>query len=59
LFGVLNAFLKFVDQQVHFGYDAWFATAWAESKNGELTGLVMFILLFVYALWDTMRAKEE
>ncbi|HLP17960.1 MAG TPA: oligopeptide transporter, OPT family, partial [Bacteroidota bacterium] len=47
LFGVLNAFLKFVDQQVHFGYDAWFATAWAESKNGELTGLVMFILLFV------------
>lgn len=59
LFGVLNAFLKFIDQSVPFGFASWYRTEWAESINGELTGLVMFILLFAYALWDTMRAKEE
>ena len=59
LFGVFNAFLKFLDQQIQFGYEGWYSKAWAESVNGELTGLVMFILLFGYALWDSMRAKEE
>ena len=59
LFGVFNAFLKFLDQQIHFGYEGWYSKGWAESVNGELTGLVMFILLFSYALWDSMRAKEE
>jgi uncharacterized oligopeptide transporter (OPT) family protein len=58
LFGVLNAFLKFVDQQTHFGFDSWYLKNW-EAANGEMAGLVMFVLLFAYALWDTMRAKEE
>jgi putative OPT family oligopeptide transporter len=60
LFGVLNAFLKFFDQEVwSFGYANWYMSAWADSHSGEITGLIMFALLFSYALWDTMRAKEE
>jgi putative OPT family oligopeptide transporter len=58
LLGVLNAFLKFIDQQRTFGYSGWYNTRWAESTNGEFTGLVMFILLCGYALWDSMRGKE-
>ena len=52
LFGVFGAFLKFG------GFD-WFDTAWADSHNAEVLGLVMFLLLVAYALWDSMRAKEE
>ncbi|MGA9406858.1 MAG: oligopeptide transporter, OPT family [Bacteroidota bacterium] len=60
LFGVLNAFLKFFDQEVwSFGYANWYMSAWADSHSGEITGLIMFVLLFSYALWDSMRAKEE
>jgi putative OPT family oligopeptide transporter len=59
LFGVLNAFLKFIDQNWQFGYESWYSTAWAESINAEMLGIGMFILLFVYMLVDTMRAKEE
>jgi putative OPT family oligopeptide transporter len=60
LFGVLSAFLKFFDQEVwNFGYAGWYATSWAESNKGEITGLIMFVLLASYALWDSMRAKEE
>ncbi len=60
LFGVLNAFLKFFDQEVwNFGYAGWYATSWAESNRGEITGLIMFVFLASYALWDSMRAKEE
>jgi putative OPT family oligopeptide transporter len=59
LFGVFNAFLKFIDQLHPFGYTASYQTAWAESQYGQWTGLVMFILLFSYALWDSMRGKEE
>ncbi|MCX6122521.1 MAG: oligopeptide transporter, OPT family [Ignavibacteriales bacterium] len=58
LFGVFNAFLKFIDQQWSFGYAAWNNEQWAGSTNGEIAGLVMFALLFAYALWDSMRGKE-
>jgi putative OPT family oligopeptide transporter len=59
LLGVINALLRFVDQQWKFGYTAWYNAEWAESTNGEILGLIMFILLFAYALWDSLRAKEE
>jgi uncharacterized oligopeptide transporter (OPT) family protein len=59
LFGVFNAFLKFIDQQWSFGYANWYFTQWAESTNGEIAGLAAFVLLFAYALWDSMRGKEE
>lgn len=58
LLGVLNAFLKFIDLQWPFGYAALYRTQWADSRGGEITGLIMFILLCVYAVWDSMRAKE-
>lgn len=58
LFGVLNAFLKFIDQQWPFGYASWNNEQWSGSTNGEIAGLVLFILLFAYALWDSMRGKE-
>jgi putative OPT family oligopeptide transporter len=58
LLGVFNAFLKFIDQQWTFGYSNWFNAHWAESTSGEITGLIMFALLFGYALWDSMRGKE-
>jgi hypothetical protein len=59
LFGVLNAFLRFVDQQYAFGYTQWYLATWAETHGAEIVGLIMFILLFAYTLWDSMRAKEE
>jgi putative OPT family oligopeptide transporter len=59
LLGVFNAFLKFIDQQWSFGYTNWYFTSWAESTNGEIAGLAAFALLFAYALWDSMRGKEE
>jgi hypothetical protein len=31
----------------------------AETSAGEVVGLVMFILLFAYAVWDSMRAKAD
>jgi putative OPT family oligopeptide transporter len=58
LLGVLNAFLKFIDQQWNFGYSGWCNARWAESTSGEIAGLVMFLVLCGYALWDSMRAKE-
>ena len=59
LFGVLNAFLKFADQQTSFGYEQWFMASWAETHGAEIVGLIMFALLFVYTVWDAMRAKKE
>jgi putative OPT family oligopeptide transporter len=56
LFGVFVAFLKFLDP--YLGVNAWFMTSW-EANHGEITGLVMFLLLAAYMVWDTMRAKEE
>jgi putative OPT family oligopeptide transporter len=59
LLGVLNAFLKFIDQEWPFGYTSWYHEEWARSTNGEIAGLVMFVLLFAYALLDSMRAKAR
>lgn len=52
LFGVLNALIR-------FGGANWYNAEWAESHSGEILGLVMFGGLIAYALWDTLRAKEE
>jgi putative OPT family oligopeptide transporter len=57
LFGVVAALLKIAFQKYGNGFD-WYHEAWASSKSGELMGLLMFLILVMYALWDTMRAKE-
>lgn len=59
LLGVLNALLKFIDQQVSFGYASWYHGAWAESAGGEQLGLLLFIALCVYFTWDSMRGKKD
>jgi putative OPT family oligopeptide transporter len=61
LFGVFFAFLKFIDQQFPFGYAQVYEanSRWVESSGGEITGLLMFILLFAYITWDSLRAKPE
>ncbi|TAK60100.1 MAG: oligopeptide transporter, OPT family [Bacteroidetes bacterium] len=56
LFGVLNALLRFFKKD--WG-ETMYAATWAESHPGEIVGLIAFVGLFAYALWDTMRAKEE
>ncbi|MCC6398362.1 MAG: peptide transporter, partial [Bacteroidetes bacterium] len=50
LFGVLSAFLR-------FGGVEWMIPGWPETQLAEVAGLVAFILLFIYALTDTLRAK--
>lgn len=37
----------------------WVMAEWAESKSGELLSFVMFALLCIYAIWDSMLAKKE
>jgi putative OPT family oligopeptide transporter len=59
LFGVFNAFLRFGGfDWTNFGTSFW-ASASSNPYAPEMFGLVMFILLFIYATWDSMRAKEN
>ncbi len=60
LFGVINAFLRFGATEFGLPFNWYAANAhWAESRAGEITGLIMFILLFVYMAADSMRARPE
>jgi putative OPT family oligopeptide transporter len=52
LFGVFGAFLKFA------GFDL-LNSAWQETHSAEIIGVVVFLLLASYLIWDSMRAKEE
>ncbi|MBP1654898.1 MAG: putative rane protein [Bacteroidetes bacterium] len=52
LFGVANALLKFFDID-------YFQASIAESQAGQAIGLAMFVLLFAYAYWDTMKARSN
>ena len=52
LFGVANALLKFFDIEYYQAHIA-------ESSAGQFVGFAMFILLFAYAYWDTMKARNS
>ena len=52
LFGVLGALLR-------FGGFNLMNLEWPESLGAHVLGYVMFVLLVLYMLWDTMRAKPE
>jgi putative OPT family oligopeptide transporter len=52
LMGVISAFLRYA------GYN-WVSLEWFESHSAELIGLIMFSLLCVYMIWDSMRGKPE
>lgn len=52
LFGVLGAFLRFL------GLDM-LNIEWPETIGAHMLAYVMYVLLLVYMVWDTMRAKPE
>ncbi len=52
LMGVLSAILRYL------GYN-WVNMEWFESHSAEMLGLVMFLLISVYMIWDTLKAKIE
>jgi putative OPT family oligopeptide transporter len=52
LMGVISAFLRYL------GYN-WVNAEWFESHSAELLALVMFLIICIYMIWDTMRGKPE
>ena len=52
LMGVMSAILRYL------GYN-WINTEWFESHSAEVLGLVMFLLISLYMIWDTMKAKKD
>ena len=52
LMGVLSAILRYL------GYN-WVNVEWFESHAAEMLGLVMFLLISLYMIWDTLKAKKE
>jgi hypothetical protein len=52
LFGVLGALLR-------FGGIDMFNLEWSEAYGAHVLGYGMFVLLIIYMIWDTMRAKPE
>jgi putative OPT family oligopeptide transporter len=56
LMGVVSVVIKAVLKENNL--PDWFMTAWAESNSAEVLAFVMFCLLCVYVIWDSMRAKK-
>jgi putative OPT family oligopeptide transporter len=52
LMGVVSAILRYS------GFN-WVNMEWFESHSAELLGLVMFLLLCAYMIWDSLRGKPE
>jgi putative OPT family oligopeptide transporter len=52
LMGVVSVILK------SSGFN-WFMTAWSESNSAEILAFVMFSLLCLYTIWDSMRGKSD
>ena len=52
LMGVISAILRFFN--VNYVNAQWF-----ESHSAELLGLVMFLILCGYLIWESLRAKPE
>ncbi len=59
IMGVVSAFLKYVGfDQVPF-VDSVITTHWAESFNGQLLALGLFLILCVYMWWDAKKVKQR
>lgn len=52
LFGVISALLRYFDLN-------WVNKEWAESHAGEILAVIMFIVIALYMIYDTFRAKED
>ncbi|MBI9073203.1 MAG: oligopeptide transporter, OPT family [Melioribacteraceae bacterium] len=57
LLGVISALIKFVQNSM--GAPDWAIEGWADSHGAEVLGLVMFIGICIYMIWDSMKAKKE
>jgi len=52
LMGVISAILRYL------GFN-WVNLEWFESHSAEIIGLVMFIGIIIYMIWDSLRAEKE
>ena len=52
LMGVISVLLKSAGLNIRLD-------EWADSHSGELVGLVMFVAICAYMIWDSLRGKEE
>jgi uncharacterized oligopeptide transporter (OPT) family protein len=52
LMGVVSVIIR------SFGAN-WLMKEWFESNSAEVLSFVMFCLLCLYTIWDSMRAKKE
>lgn len=52
LMGVVSATIKFLGKDLR-------NDAWAESNGAQWLALGMYVLLCVYLIWDSMKAKKE
>ncbi len=52
LMGVVSVLLKSA------GFN-WFMKEWAESHSAEIVGLIMFIGICVYMIWDSLKDDKE
>lgn len=52
LMGVVSAIIRYAGFNFRF-------EEWASSRPGELTALLMFMLICGYMFWDALRAKKE
>ncbi|GAB4289024.1 MAG: oligopeptide transporter, OPT family [Ignavibacteriaceae bacterium] len=52
LMGVVSAILRYNDIN-------WVDPEWFESHSAELVAIIMFAVLCMYMIWDSMRAKTE
>lgn len=52
LMGVISAILRWQDYN-------WVNVEWAETHSAELLALIMFSVICVYMIWDSLRGKPE
>ncbi|MBK8945060.1 MAG: oligopeptide transporter, OPT family [Ignavibacteriae bacterium] len=57
LMGVVSVIIKAVLKENNL--PDWFMHEWAESNTAVVLAFIMFSLLCVYMIWDSLRAKKE
>jgi putative OPT family oligopeptide transporter len=64
IMGVVSAFIIYAGQElIHPGWTIVSALGtayehWTQSNGAEILGFVMFVILCVYMIWDSMRARK-
>lgn len=52
LMGVVSALFKYLE------FD-WFARVWNQSTGAEILGVVTYVAIIVYFIWDSLRQEKE